>query len=79
MLALGKPVSSMIQASIGPWRVIVGSTISHTLASTLSSDHGAWPTKCSNDWCCAAVRPGAVTAAIGSTLLRSHGIISPLQ
>ena len=24
-------------------------------------------------------RAGAVTAAIGSTLLRSHGIISPVQ
>jgi hypothetical protein len=46
---LGKPVSSMIQASIGPSRSIAGSTISHTLASTLSSDHEAWPTKCSND------------------------------
>ena len=41
------------------------STISHTFDSTFSSDHAAWPTKCSNDWCCAAVRPGAVTAAIG--------------
>jgi hypothetical protein len=49
------------------------------LASTFSSDHAAWPTKCSSDWCCAAVRDGAVTAAIGSTLLRAHGIIRPVQ
>jgi hypothetical protein len=28
-----------------------------------------------SDWCCADVRAGAVTAAIGSTLLRSHGMI----
>ena len=27
----------------------------------------------------AATRAGAVTAAIGSTLLRSHGIIRPMQ
>src|SRR5712691_222266 len=36
---LGKPVSSMIHASIGPWRSIAGSTISRTLASTFASDH----------------------------------------
>jgi hypothetical protein len=34
---------------------------------------------CKSDWCCAAVRSGAVTAAIGSTLLRSHGSIRPTQ
>jgi hypothetical protein len=28
-----------------------------------------WPTKCSSDWCCAAVRSGAVTAA---TLIRKR-------
>jgi hypothetical protein len=39
----------MIQASIGPLRSIAGSTVSHTFASTFSSDHEAWPTKCSND------------------------------
>jgi len=69
----------MIQASIGPWRSMAGSTIWRTLASTASSDHGPWPTKCKSDWCCAAVRSGAVTAANGSTLLRSHGISSPRQ
>jgi hypothetical protein len=46
---------------------------------TFSFNQGDWPTKCSSDWCCAAVRSGAVTAAIGSTLLRSHGIIKPRQ
>ena len=54
-------------------------TISRTLASTRSSDQPPSPTKCSSDWCCAAVRAGAVTAAIGSTLLRSPGSISPVQ
>ena len=44
-----------------------------------SSDHGATPTKCSSDWCCAEVRPGAVRAAIGSTLLRSPGRMRPVQ
>ena len=76
---LGKPVSSMIQASIGPCRSIAGSTISRTLARTVSSDQRPSPTKCNSDWCCAAVRSGAVTAAIGSTLLRSQGSISPRQ
>ena len=69
----------MIQASIGPWRSIAGSTSSRTLPSTAPSDHGATQTKYSNDWCCAAVRAGAVRAAIGSTLLRSPGSISPVQ
>jgi len=46
---LGKPVSSMIQASTGPLRVIAGSTNSPTLASIAMSDNGALPTKCSND------------------------------
>jgi hypothetical protein len=58
---------------------MVGSTRSRTRASTRSSDHGALPTKCSSDWCCAATRAGAVSAAIGSTLLRSPGISSPRQ
>ena len=52
--------------------------ILHRMLS-FSSDQGDWPTKCSSDWCCAAVRSGAVTAAIGSTHLRSHGIIKPRQ
>jgi hypothetical protein len=69
----------MIQASIGPCRSISGSTISRTLAKTASSDQCPSPTKCRSDWCCAATRAGAVTAAIGSTLLRSHGIIRPVQ
>jgi hypothetical protein len=69
----------MIHASIGPWRSIAGRTISPTFANTFSFDQGDWPTKCSSDWCCAAVRSGAVIAAIGSTLLRSHGIIKPRQ
>jgi hypothetical protein len=43
------PVSSMIQASIGPSRVICGSTIWRTLVKTSSSDQAPWPTKCSND------------------------------
>ena len=42
---LGKPVSSMIQASIGPLRSITGSTSSRTLSSMAASDHGALPTK----------------------------------
>jgi hypothetical protein len=69
----------MIHASIGPSFSISGNTISHTLASTFSSDHVEMPTKCSSDWCCAAVRAGAVRAAIGSTLLRSPGRMSPVQ
>jgi hypothetical protein len=62
----------MIHASIGPFFSIAGSTISRTLARTASSDQAALPTKCSSDWCWAAVRAGAVRAAIGSTLLRSQ-------
>ena len=69
----------MIHASIGPCRSIAGNTISRTLANTFASDQPPSPTKCSSDLCCAAVREGAVTAAIGSTLLRSHGSISPVQ
>src|ERR1700681_375715 len=47
--------------------------------STPIHNQDATPTKCSNDWCCAAVRAGAVFAAIGSTLLRSPGSIRPVQ
>jgi hypothetical protein len=46
-------------------------------------------TKCSSDWCLAETRPtgqarglkahGAVTAAIGATLLRSPGSSKPRQ
>jgi hypothetical protein len=50
-----------------------------TLVITASSDQGAMATKCSNDWCFAAVWAGAVRAAIGSTLLRSPGSSSPVQ
>src|SRR5580658_636971 len=39
----------------------------------------AFPNKMQQRLICAAVRSGAVTAAIGSTLLRSQGIISPTQ
>ena len=46
---LGKLVSSMIHASIGPCRSISGSTISRTLANTRSSDQSPSPTKCSSD------------------------------
>jgi hypothetical protein len=76
---LGKDVSSIIHASIRPCFSIAGSTISRTLANTFSSDQDPTPIKCSNDWCCAAVRAGAVFAAIGSTLLRSPGSIRPVQ
>jgi hypothetical protein len=48
----------MIHASIGPWLSIDGRTISPTFAKTFSFDQGDWPTKCSSDWCCAAVRSG---------------------
>ena len=69
----------MIHAEMAPCRSISGKTISRTLANTRSSDQPPKPMKCSNDWCWAAARPGAVNAAIGSTLLRSHGIIKPMQ
>jgi Rhodopirellula transposase DDE domain len=49
--------------------------LSPTLVNTFSSEHGDLPTKWSNDRCCAAVLSGPVTTAIGSTLLRSPGII----
>src|ERR1700733_8293381 len=65
---LGKPVSSMIDASIGPSASILGSTVWRILVRTASSDQGALATKCSSDWCFGAVRAGAVGAAIGSTL-----------
>jgi hypothetical protein len=35
----------MIQASIGPWRSIWGSTIWQTLAMTAASDQGALATR----------------------------------
>jgi hypothetical protein len=46
---LGKPVSSMIQASIGPCRSIAGTTICRTFVSTRSSDQRPSPTKCNSD------------------------------
>jgi hypothetical protein len=64
----GKPVSSMIQAWIGSMSVMLGSTSSRTRVNMASSCHGDSPTMCSSDWCCAAVRSGAVRAASGSTL-----------
>jgi hypothetical protein len=76
---LGKPVSSMIHAAIGSVRVIAGNTISRTRLRTAASDQGAFATKCSKDWCWAATRAGAVTAAIGSTLFLSAGISRPVQ
>ena len=77
----------MIHAVIAPAREMAGSTYARTLARTASSDQSHLPTKCSIDWCRgearlrhdAAVRSGAVMAAIGSTLLRSAGINSPVQ
>ena len=45
----GKPVSSMIQASIGPCRSTAGPASSRTLSSIASSDHGELPTKCRSD------------------------------
>jgi hypothetical protein len=75
----GNPVSSTIHAEIAPCISIFGTTCSRTLARTASSDQSPLPTKCKSDWCCAAVRSGAVIAAIGSTLLRSAGISSPVQ
>ena len=77
--AFGKPVSSMIQAWIGSLRAIVGSTRSRTRISTARSDHGASATRWSSDWCCAAVRSGAVTAANGPTLFRPSAESSPTQ
>src|SRR3954453_17024575 len=47
---LGKPVSSRIQAVIGPCRVRAGSTCSHTAVSTAVSSHGALATKWCRDW-----------------------------
>ena len=77
---LAKPVSSTIQASIGPPRAsIAGKTRSRTLPGMAASDHEACPTKCSNDCCPAGTRDGATRAAIGSTRLRSPGIDRPVQ
>lgn len=69
----------MIQASIGPCAAIVGRARSPTFASTASSDQADWLTKCIRHWCWADTRAGAVTAASGSTLLRSKGSIGPVQ
>src|SRR3954454_20039983 len=57
----------MIQASIAPLPSITGRVSSWIRLRTRSFDHGALATKCSNDWCLAETRVGAVTAAIGST------------
>src|SRR3954454_15240942 len=62
----------MIQASIAPLPSMSGTLSSCIRPRTRSSDHGALATKCSSDWCLAETRAGAVTAAIGSTLLRSR-------
>jgi hypothetical protein len=75
----GKPVSSMIRASIAPLSSMIGRINSCIRLRTRSSDHGALATKCSSDWCLAETRAGAVTAAIGSTLLRSPGSSKPRQ
>jgi hypothetical protein len=75
----GNPVSSTIHAEIAPCVAMRGTTCPRTLAITASSDHSPLPTKCKSDWCCAAVRSGAVIAASGSTLLRPAGIIRPVQ
>jgi hypothetical protein len=47
----------MIQASIGPSRVIRGNTIWRTLANTSSSDQAPWPTKCNNEIVAKWARP----------------------
>ena len=52
--------------------------ISRTLVRTLSSDQPPWLMKCNIDFG-AETRSGAVTAAIGSTLLCSQGSNSPVQ
>src|SRR5215217_6359519 len=62
----------MIQASIAPLLSMIGRVSSCTRLSTRSSDHGALAMKCSSDRCWAETRAGAVTAAIGSTLLRQQ-------
>ena len=67
----------MIQARIAPCRSIAGSTMARTLARTAASDQQPSATKCRRAWCCAPTRSGAVSAAIGSTLLRSHGKQQP--
>jgi hypothetical protein len=69
----------MIQDEIAPCCSIAGTTCSRTFDNTSASDHSPLPTKCSSDWCCAAVRSGAVSAAIGSTLFLSAGISRPVQ
>jgi hypothetical protein len=69
----------MIQASIAPLASMSGTVSSCIRPRTRSFDHGALATKCSNDWCWAETRAGAVTAAIGSTLLRSPGSSKPRQ
>ena len=72
-------MSSMIHAWIGSSHVMDGRAQSRTRRSIARSDHGACATKCSSDWCCAAVRSGAVTAASGSTLLRPSVDSRPIQ
>src|SRR5271166_2869053 len=53
------PVSSTIQASMGPCLSMQGSTSSRTLPNTAMSDQGASPTRCRSDWCLAETRVGA--------------------
>src|SRR5215471_4630329 len=75
----GKPVSTTIHAEMAPCASTRGIVHARMRSMTPSSDHSPWPTKCSNDWCCAAVRVGAVNAAMGSTLLRWDGNNKPVQ
>jgi hypothetical protein len=69
----------MIQASIGPRRVIDGTTSSRTLASTSSSDHSELATTCMSFWCCTETCAGFVTTAIVSALRRPSVTSSPAQ
>src|SRR4051794_29081935 len=64
----GNPVSSTIQARIGPCASIAGSTWPRTAVSTAASSQDALATKWCRDWCAAPTRNGSTRAAIGSTL-----------
>jgi len=76
---LGNDVSVDDPCSIGPSFSIAGNTHLAHLGQHLSSDQHALPTKWQQRLCCAAVRAGAIRAAIGSTLLRSPGSTKPVQ
>jgi len=74
-----KPVSSLIQVVIGARVLIASIAYRPAKRRTVASSQSDFETKCNRLWCAASTRSGSgqVSAAIGSTLLRSRSLNSP--